>query len=91
MRGPPRNHGFRQRLRRDGGQRGEPPADGWCSPRRPTARQIIPATLRYYRDHCEDANRAGMADFLMTATAIGGLFKLNASISGAEVGCKQKP
>jgi L-serine dehydratase len=49
---------------------------------------VIPATLRYYRDHCEDANRAGMADFLMTATAIGGLFKLNASISGAEVGCQ---
>jgi L-serine dehydratase len=49
---------------------------------------VIPATLRYYRDHCDDANRAGMADFLMTATAIGGLFKLNASISGAEVGCQ---
>src|SRR5271166_629809 len=49
---------------------------------------VIPAVLRYYRDHCEDANRAGMADFLMTATAIGGLFKLNASISGAEVGCQ---
>ncbi len=49
---------------------------------------VIPATLRYYRDHCEGANRAGMADFLMTATAVGGLFKLNASISGAEVGCQ---
>ena len=31
---------------------------------------------------------AGLADFLLTATAIGGLFKLNASISGAEVGCQ---
>jgi L-serine dehydratase len=49
---------------------------------------VIPATLRYYRDHCEGASRAGMADFLMTATAIGALFKLNASISGAEVGCQ---
>ena len=49
---------------------------------------VVPATLRYYRDHCEGASRAGMADFLFTATAIGALFKLNASISGAEVGCQ---
>jgi L-serine dehydratase len=49
---------------------------------------VIPSVLRYYRDHCEGATRAGMADFLMTATAIGALFKLNASISGAEVGCQ---
>ncbi|HEY1862879.1 MAG TPA: L-serine ammonia-lyase [Roseiarcus sp.] len=49
---------------------------------------VIPAVLRYYRDHCAGASRAGMADFLMTATAIGALFKLNASISGAEVGCQ---
>jgi L-serine dehydratase len=49
---------------------------------------VIPAVLRYYRDHCEGASAAGMADFLMTATAIGALFKLNASISGAEVGCQ---
>ena len=49
---------------------------------------VIPAVLRYYRDHCEGATQAGMADFLMTATAIGALFKLNASISGAEVGCQ---
>ena len=49
---------------------------------------VIPAVLRYYRDHCEAANQAGMSDFLMTATAIGALFKLNASISGAEVGCQ---
>jgi L-serine dehydratase len=49
---------------------------------------VIPAVLRYYRDHCAGANQAGMADFLFTATAIGALFKLNASISGAEVGCQ---
>ena len=49
---------------------------------------VIPAVLRYYRDHCMGASRAGMGDFLMTATAIGALFKLNASISGAEVGCQ---
>jgi len=49
---------------------------------------VIPAVLRYYRDHCEGATRAGLSDFLLTATAIGSLFKLNASISGAEVGCQ---
>jgi L-serine dehydratase len=49
---------------------------------------VIPAVLRYYRDHCEGATQAGLTDFLMTATAIGALFKLNASISGAEVGCQ---
>ncbi|WP_342627257.1 L-serine ammonia-lyase [Nguyenibacter vanlangensis] len=53
---------------------------------------IIPAVLRYYRDFCPhasaDAARQGMRDFLLTAAAIGGLFKLNASISGAEVGCQ---
>jgi L-serine dehydratase len=49
---------------------------------------VIPAVLRYYRDHCEGADQGGLSDFLMTATAIGALFKLNASISGAEVGCQ---
>ena len=49
---------------------------------------VIPAVLRYYRDHCEGAKQAGLRDFLMTATAIGALFKMNASISGAEVGCQ---
>ncbi len=49
---------------------------------------VVPATLRYYRDHCEGATPEGLADFLLTAAAIGGLFKLNASISGAEVGCQ---
>ncbi len=49
---------------------------------------VVPATLRYYRDHCEGATPKGLSDFLMTAAAIGGLFKLNASISGAEVGCQ---
>ena len=49
---------------------------------------VIPAVLRYYRDHCEGSTQAGLEDFVLTATAIGGLFKLNASISGAEVGCQ---
>ena len=49
---------------------------------------VIPAALRYYRDHCGGASRAGLENFLLTAAAIGALFKMNASISGAEVGCQ---
>ncbi|MGC9270176.1 L-serine ammonia-lyase [Acidiphilium sp.] len=49
---------------------------------------VIPAVLRYYRDFCPGATQALMRDFIYTATAIGGLFKANASISGAEVGCQ---
>jgi L-serine dehydratase len=49
---------------------------------------IVPATLRYYRDHCRDSHHEGMKRFLLTASAIGALFKMNASISGAEVGCQ---
>lgn len=49
---------------------------------------VIPAVLRYYRDFCPGSSQQGMRDFLLTAAAIGGLFKLNASISGAEVGCQ---
>lgn len=49
---------------------------------------VVPATLRYFRDHCPGAGREGIHTFLLTATAIGALFKMNASISGAEVGCQ---
>ena len=49
---------------------------------------IIPAVLHYYWNHCDDANEDGVIRFLLTAGAIGLLFKLNASISGAEVGCQ---
>ncbi|MEP9403686.1 L-serine ammonia-lyase [Sphingomonas sp. VNH70] len=49
---------------------------------------VIPAVLRYYRDFWPGADRTGMHDFLLTASAIGVLTKLNASISGAEVGCQ---
>jgi L-serine dehydratase len=49
---------------------------------------IIPATLRYFRDHCREASPENMRVFLLTAAAIGALFKMNASISGAEVGCQ---
>lgn len=49
---------------------------------------VVPAVLRYYRDFAEGAGRDGIRTFLLAATAVGGLFKLNASISGAEVGCQ---
>lgn len=55
---------------------------------------IIPAVLYYYRKFCtgtlpdEEAKRRASHDFLLTAAAIGGLIKHNASISGAEVGCQ---
>ncbi|MBM9594066.1 L-serine ammonia-lyase [Roseitranquillus sediminis] len=49
---------------------------------------VVPAVIRYYRDHCIGADRTGMRDFLLTAAAIGGLIKSNASISGAAVGCQ---
>ncbi len=49
---------------------------------------VVPAVVRYYRDHCIGATSEGVRDFLMTAAAIGGLIKHNASISGAEVGCQ---
>jgi L-serine dehydratase len=49
---------------------------------------VVPAVLRYYRDFCPGAEAAGIRTFLLTATAIAALFKMNASISGAEVGCQ---
>jgi L-serine dehydratase len=49
---------------------------------------VIPAVLRYYLDHCTGADRGMVSDFLLTAAAIGGLLKHNASISGAEAGCQ---
>jgi L-serine dehydratase len=49
---------------------------------------IVPAVLRYYRDLCSNYSEQGSRIFLLTATAIGGLIKTNASISGAEVGCQ---
>jgi L-serine dehydratase len=49
---------------------------------------VIPAVLRYYADHCQDASKNGIRTFLLTAAAIGALCKMNASISGAEVGCQ---
>ncbi|MCF6197976.1 MAG: L-serine ammonia-lyase [Hyphomicrobiaceae bacterium] len=49
---------------------------------------VIPSVLRYYMDHCNDPNQQGVRDFLLTAAAIGGVIRHNASISGAEVGCQ---
>ena len=49
---------------------------------------VIPATLRYYLDFCPGASKTCIHTFLLTAAAIGGLIKTNASISGAEVGCQ---
>ena len=49
---------------------------------------IVPAVLRYYERFTACATRRGEEDFLLTAAAIGSLFKENASISGAEVGCQ---
>jgi L-serine dehydratase len=49
---------------------------------------VVPAVLRYYLDHCVGAEPDRVADFLLTAAAIGGLIKHNASISGAEAGCQ---
>ena len=49
---------------------------------------VVPAVMRYYRDHCIGSNDEGLRTFLLTAAAIGGLIKHNASISGAEVGCQ---
>ena len=49
---------------------------------------IVPAVLHYYTRFVASANDAGVIDFLLTAGAIGLLYKENASISGAEVGCQ---
>ncbi len=49
---------------------------------------IIPAVLHYYWEFCDRANEEGVIRFLLTAGAIGFLYKENASISGAEVGCQ---
>ncbi|SHM73082.1 L-serine ammonia-lyase [Actinacidiphila paucisporea] len=49
---------------------------------------IIPAVLYYYREFVPGADDDGVVRFLLAAGAIGMLFKENASISGAEVGCQ---
>jgi L-serine dehydratase len=49
---------------------------------------IVPAVLHYYRRFEEGANDAGVIRFLLVAAAIGMLYKRNASISGADMGCQ---
>ncbi|MGQ2995583.1 L-serine ammonia-lyase [Variovorax sp.] len=49
---------------------------------------VVPAVMHYYQRFVPNASDAGIVDFLLTAAAIGMLYKTNASISGAEVGCQ---
>ena len=49
---------------------------------------IVPAVLHYYTRFVPGSNDEGVVDFLLTAAAVGILYKENASISGAEVGCQ---
>jgi L-serine dehydratase len=49
---------------------------------------VMPAVIRYYINHCVDASQEGVRTLLLASSAIGGIIKHNASISGAEVGCQ---
>ena len=49
---------------------------------------VVPAVIRYYLDHVPGASASKVGEFMLTAAAIGGLVKHNASISGAECGCQ---
>ncbi|TKT76944.1 L-serine ammonia-lyase [Aquamicrobium sp. LC103] len=49
---------------------------------------VVPAVMRYWLHFHADADQASIRDFLLTAAAVGGIIKHNASISGAEVGCQ---
>jgi L-serine dehydratase len=49
---------------------------------------IVPAIMRYYQRFTPHSNEEGVRTYLLTAAAVGSLFKENASISGAEVGCQ---
>ncbi|MEM6461360.1 MAG: L-serine ammonia-lyase [Pseudomonadota bacterium] len=49
---------------------------------------VIPATIRYFRQFHDGAGQDDVREFLLTAAAVGGIIKHNASISGAEVGCQ---
>ena len=49
---------------------------------------IIPAVIKYYKEFTKNSDDEGVIRFLLTASAIGLLYKNNASISGAEAGCQ---
>lgn len=65
-------------------------AAGGCVVTAPTngAAGVVPAVIKYYLHFIDGASKAGIEEFLLTAAAIGGIIKHNASISGAEVGCQ---
>ena len=56
------------------------PTNGACG--------IVPAVLAYYDKFIREVNANSLARYLLVASAIGSLYKMNASISGAEVGCQ---
>jgi L-serine dehydratase len=49
---------------------------------------VVPAVMRYWLHFHAEADQDSIRDFLLTAAAVGGIIKHNASISGAEVGCQ---
>ena len=49
---------------------------------------VVPAVLRYWLDQMPGASASGIAEYFLTAAAVGGIVKTNASISGAECGCQ---
>jgi len=49
---------------------------------------VLPAVARYYRDFVPGADEDGIVRYFLTSAAVGVLYKENASISGAEVGCQ---
>ncbi|MFP1462393.1 L-serine ammonia-lyase, iron-sulfur-dependent, subunit alpha [Escherichia coli] len=57
-----------------------PQANGACG--------VFPAVLAYYDKFIREVNANSLARYLLVASAIGSLYKMNASISGAEVGCQ---
>ncbi|OGT68673.1 MAG: L-serine ammonia-lyase [Gammaproteobacteria bacterium RIFCSPLOWO2_02_FULL_42_9] len=65
-------------------------ASGGCVVTAPTngSAGVLPAVLHYYRKFHKGVNKNKINEFLLTAGAIGLLYKTNASISGAEVGCQ---
>ncbi|WP_436876956.1 L-serine ammonia-lyase [Siccibacter turicensis] len=56
------------------------PTNGACG--------IVPAVLAYYDKFIREVNANSLARYMLAASAIGSLYKMNASISGAEVGCQ---
>ena len=49
---------------------------------------VVPAVIRYWLDHVPGATASRVGEFLLTAAAVGGIIKTNASSSGAECGCQ---